>query len=131
MGEEKARLEKENKEKNISIEEKANKNSSNRRMSGDLGIRHEERTRRESGRSGSGGAWETTEKIPAVKPKPVLTEEMERKIIYGSFKKESREDKLKAVKKEIEMRFKEEEEKRRREKEEREERERKERNKQR
>jgi len=45
-----------------------------------------------------------------IKQKPVLTEEMERKIIYGSFKKkESREDKLIAVKKEIEARFKEEE----------------------
>merc|ERR1712106_1293660 len=42
--------------------------------------------------------------------KPVLTEEMERKIIYGGFKKkESREDKLTAVKREIEARFKEEE----------------------
>jgi len=45
-----------------------------------------------------------------VKQKPVLTEEMERKIIYGGFKKkESREDKLTAVKREIEARFKEEE----------------------
>jgi len=45
-----------------------------------------------------------------VKQKPVLTEEMERKIIYGGFKKkESREDKLTAVKREIETRFKEEE----------------------
>eukprot|EP00090_Calanus_glacialis_P022726 TRINITY_DN35017_c0_g1_i1.p1 TRINITY_DN35017_c0_g1~~TRINITY_DN35017_c0_g1_i1.p1 ORF type:complete len:1597 (+),score=610.53 TRINITY_DN35017_c0_g1_i1:88-4878(+) len=47
---------------------------------------------------------------PPVKQKPVLTEEMERKIIYGGFKKkESREDKLNAVKREIETRFKEEE----------------------
>jgi len=49
---------------------------------------------------------------PAVKLKPVLTEEMERKIIYGGFttkRKESREDKLNAVKREIEARFKEEE----------------------
>merc|ERR1711915_549127 len=45
-----------------------------------------------------------------VKQKPILTEEMERKIIYGNFKKkESREDKLIAVKREIEARFKEEE----------------------
>merc|ERR1712240_278669 len=135
--EERERLAKEAKEKesikNMSKEEniEVSRHISNRRMSSDQGIRHEERTRRESGRSGSGGAWTPTE-IPAVKPKPVLTEEMERQIIYGSFKKkESREDKLKAVKKEIELRFKEEEEKRRREKEEREERDRKERNKQR
>jgi len=47
---------------------------------------------------------------PPVKQKPVLTEEMERKIIYGGFKKkETREDKLNAVKREIETRFKEEE----------------------
>jgi len=49
---------------------------------------------------------------PSVKLKPVLTEEMERKIIYGGFttkKKETREDKLNAVKREIEARFKEEE----------------------
>eukprot|EP00092_Neocalanus_flemingeri_P067369 GFUD01082219.1.p1 GENE.GFUD01082219.1~~GFUD01082219.1.p1 ORF type:complete len:1634 (-),score=566.26 GFUD01082219.1:275-5176(-) len=57
-----------------------------------------------TGRSLSGG--EQTQ----AKQKPVLTEEMERKIIYGGFKKkESREDKLTAVKREIETRFKEEE----------------------
>merc|ERR1712029_468997 len=48
------------------------------------------------------------------KQKPVLTEEMERSIIYGGFKKKSREDKLVAVKREIEARFKAEEERGRR-----------------
>merc|ERR1712029_341172 len=49
-----------------------------------------------------------------MKNKPVLTEEMERSIIYGGFKKkedkpvkkETREDKLVAVRREIEARFK-------------------------
>jgi len=66
-------------------------------------ISHEKRD--SASRRSSGGE-------PAMKPKPVLTEEMERKIIYGGFtnkKKESREDKLNAVKREIEARFKEEE----------------------
>jgi len=51
------------------------------------------------------------------KSKPVLTEEMERNIIYGNFKMKdpaNRDDKLVAVKREIENRFKEEEEKRKR-----------------
>merc|ERR1712098_464963 len=56
-----------------------------------------------------------------MKNKPVLTEEMERSIIYGGFKKkedknvkkETREDKLIAVRREIEARFKAEEERRR------------------
>merc|ERR1711972_310742 len=56
-----------------------------------------------------------------MKNKPVLTEEMERSIIYGGFKKkedkpvkkETREDKLVAVRREIEARFKAEEERRR------------------
>jgi hypothetical protein len=52
-----------------------------------------------------------------VKSKPVLTEEMERNIIYGNFKMKdtaSRDDKRIAVKREIENLFKEEEEKKRR-----------------
>ena len=53
------------------------------------------------------------EEIVSPDQKPVLTEEMERSIIYGNFKKkESREDKLVAVKREIESRFKAEEERR-------------------
>ena len=51
------------------------------------------------------------------KLKPILTEEMERNIIYGNFKMKDpihREDKLLSVKREIENRFKEEEEKRKR-----------------
>ena len=115
----------------------------------------QEKVRRESGKKTSGGAWEVTGKVVAEKPKPVLTEEMEREIIFGSFmkdkkgekketkeeamptiskkveKKESREDKLQSVRKEIEARFREEEERRRREKQEKEERMRKEREKQR
>ena len=58
---------------------------------------------------------EMTQVSPDQKSKPVLTEEMERSIIYGSFKKkETREDKLVAVKREIEARFKAEEERRKR-----------------
>merc|ERR1712150_139151 len=52
-----------------------------------------------------------------VKSKPVLTEEMERSIIYGNFKMKdpvSRDDKRVAVKREIENLFKEEEEKKKR-----------------
>jgi len=53
---------------------------------------------------------------PEQTSKPVLTEEMERSIIYGNFKKKekTREDKLVDVKKEIEARFKAEEERRKR-----------------
>merc|ERR1711948_168151 len=98
----------------------------------------QEKVRRESGKKTSGGAWDVAGKVVAEKPKPVLTEEMEREIIFGSFikdkkgeKKESREDKLQSVRKEIEARFREEEERRRREKQEKEERMRKEREKQR
>ena len=61
-------------------------------------------------------------KIPGIttvetKSKPVLTEEMERRIIYGNFKMKdpaSRDDKRVAVKREIENLFKEEEEKKKR-----------------
>ena len=64
-------------------------------------------------------AWEKPEAAqvsPDQNPKPVLTEEMERSIIYGNFKKKekTREDKLVDVKKEIEARFKAEEERRKR-----------------
>merc|ERR1712024_317219 len=56
------------------------------------------------------------EDIVSPDQKPVLTEEMERSIIYGNFKKKekTREDKLVDVKKEIEARFKAEEERRKR-----------------
>merc|ERR1712228_101325 len=64
-------------------------------------------------------AWEKQEAAqvsPEQTSKPVLTEEMERSIIYGNFKKKekTREDKLVDVKKEIEARFKAEEERRKR-----------------
>ena len=64
-------------------------------------------------------AWEKPEAAqvsPDQNSKPVLTEEMERSIIYGNFKKKekTREDKLVDVKKEIEARFKAEEERRKR-----------------
>merc|ERR1711948_170357 len=99
----------------------------------------QEKVRRESGKKTSGGAWDVAGKVVAEKPKPVLTEEMEREIIFGSFmkdkkgekketkeetmptmskkveKKESREDKLQSVRKEIEARFREEEEREARE----------------
>ena len=111
----------------------------------------QEKVRRESGKKTSGGAWDVVDKVAVEKPKPVLTEEMEREIIFGSFKKEkkvekkeevmpptkkvdkkeSREEKLQSVRKEIEARFREEEERRRKEKEDREEKMRKEREKQR
>merc|ERR1719239_892247 len=111
----------------------------------------QERVRRESGKKTSGGAWDVVGKVPVEKPKPVLTEEMEREIIFGSFKKEkkvekkeeampptkkvdkkeSREEKLQSVRKEIEARFREEEERRRKEKQDREEKMKKEREKQR
>ena len=111
----------------------------------------QEKVRRESGKKTSGGAWDVVEKVAVQKPKPVLTEEMEREIIFGSFKKEkkvekkeevmppikkvdkkeSREEKLQSVRKEIEARFREEEERRRKEKEDREEKMKKEREKQR
>merc|ERR1712130_777032 len=94
----------------------------------------QEKVRRESGKKTSGGAWDVGEKVAVQKPKPVLTEEMEREIIFGSFKKEkkvekkeepskkvdkkeSREEKLQSVRKEIESRFREEEEKMRKERE--------------
>merc|ERR1719234_2788665 len=81
-------------------------------------VQEQEKVRRESGKKpGSGGAWDVVEKVAVEKPKPVLTEEMEREIIFGSFKKEkkvdkkeSREEKLQSVRKEIEARFREEEE---------------------
>ena len=64
-------------------------------------------------------AWEKPDAAqvsPDQNSKPVLTEEMERSIIYGNFKKKekTREDKLVDVKKEIEARFKAEEERRKR-----------------
>merc|ERR1719220_2278832 len=78
----------------------------------------QEKVRRESGKKTSGGAWDVVDKVAVQKPKPVLTEEMEREIIFGSFKKEkkeevmpptkkpdkkeSREEKLQSVRKEIE-----------------------------
>ena len=113
--------------------EKAKKASSETSPCEQIRARRDSSDRRVSG----GGAWDKT--VPAaVKPKPVeLTEEMERSIIFGSFKKEkkekkeTREEKLQAVKREIESRFKQEEERKRREREEREENERKEREKQR
>merc|ERR1712024_230842 len=84
----------------------------------------QEKVRRESGKKTSGGAWDVVDKVAVQKPKPVLTEEMEREIIFGSFKKEkkvekkeevmppakkvdkkeSREEKLQSVRKEIEAR---------------------------
>ena len=117
-------------------------------------VGEQEKVRRESGKKTSGGAWDVVEKVAVEKPKPVLTEEMEREIIFGSFKKEkkvekkemkeevmpptkkidkkeSREEKLQSVRKEIESRFREEEDRRKKEKQEREERMKKEREKQR
>merc|ERR1711915_549755 len=80
------------------------------------------RERYSSGESSSGSSKKVAypkSKPESVKQKPVLTEEMERKIIYGSFKKkETREEKLIAVKREIEARFKEEEIRRKKEREE-------------
>ena len=76
----------------------------------------------------SASVWNREQQSPAaikipgittvdVKSKPVLTEEMERSIIYGNFKMKdpaSRDDKRVAVKREIENLFKEEEEKKKR-----------------
>merc|ERR1711934_1019058 len=115
------------------------------------GKAEQEKVRRESGKKTTGGAWDGVDKVAVQKPKPVLTEEMEREIIFGSFKKEkkvekkeevmppiknvdkkeSREEKLQSVRKEIEARFREEEERRRKEKEDKEEKMKKEREKQR
>merc|ERR1712025_969920 len=98
--------------------------SRSREVSGDI----QDRRRSISGDKKRSSVWNTDKdgvkepqevvvKQTDPKTKPVLTEEMERSIIYGNFKKKessSREDKLVAVKKEIESRFKAEEERRRR-----------------
>ena len=67
-------------------------------------------------REAGGEKQEAAQVSPEQTSKPVLTEEMERSIIYGNFKKKekTREDKLVDVKKEIEARFKAEEERRKR-----------------
>merc|ERR1712130_309372 len=102
-----------------------------RSISGDLktsSVWNKDKDHKEKGETLDSGANE-------MKNKPVLTEEMERSIIYGGFKKkedktlkkedktlkkedktvkkETREDKLIAVRREIEARFKAEEERRR------------------
>jgi len=88
-----------------------------RSISGDLktsSVWNKDKDHKEKGETLDSGANE-------MKNKPVLTEEMERSIIYGGFKKkedkpvkkETREDKLVAVRREIEARFKAEEERRR------------------
>merc|ERR1719211_323015 len=68
-----------------------------------------EKVRRESGKKTSGGAWDVAGKVVAEKPKPVLTEEMEREIIFGSFmkdkkgeKKETKEEAMPTISKKVE-----------------------------
>merc|ERR1712098_724762 len=124
MGEEKS----ESKQSSVTTSPKSGSRS--REISGD--IERGNRRRSISGDMKTSSVWnkekDHKDKGEAVdrsasemKNKPVLTEEMERSIIYGGFKKkedktikkETREDKLIAVRREIEARFKAEEERRR------------------